>query len=146
MSDHIGRENTMFAAFALEGIAILLLGQFGHDPLSFVLLTGLTFFAYGEIYSLFPATCADEYGRQYAAANAGLLYTGKGMASLLVPVSSVIGGSGPGGWHTVFLVAAVMNLVAAAMALLALKPVRRAAAQAAARATTTPAAAGVVAR
>jgi OFA family oxalate/formate antiporter-like MFS transporter len=126
VSDHIGRENTMFLAFALEGVAILLLGEFGHDPVAFVLLTGLTFFAYGEIYSLFPATCGDEYGRKFAAANAGLLYTGKGVASLLVPVSSVIGGSGPRGWHTVFVVAAVMNLVASAMALVALKPARRA--------------------
>jgi MFS transporter, OFA family, oxalate/formate antiporter len=54
----------------------------------------------------------------------------------------VIGGSGPGGWHTVFIVAAVMNLVASAMALVALKPARRAAAAAAgatpAGATTAP--------
>jgi OFA family oxalate/formate antiporter-like MFS transporter len=140
LSDRIGREHTMFLAFAVEGIAILLLGQFGHDPLAFVLLTALVFFAYGEIYSLFPATCGDEYGRKFAAANAGLLYTGKGMASLLVPVSSVIAGSAPGGWHTVFIVAAVMNLVASAMALVALKPARRAAAAAAAgRATAAPA-------
>ena len=48
------------------------------------------FFAYGEIYSLFPAICADVYGRKFASANAGLLYTAKGVASLLVPLSSVI--------------------------------------------------------
>jgi OFA family oxalate/formate antiporter-like MFS transporter len=139
VSDHIGRENTMFLAFGLEGIAILLLANFGHDPLAFVLLTGLLFFAYGEIYSLFPATVGDEYGRKFAAANAGLLYTGKGVASVLVPVSSLIGGSAPGGWHTVFMVAAGMSLVASAMALVALKPARRAGATAAAAATTTPA-------
>jgi MFS transporter, OFA family, oxalate/formate antiporter len=127
VSDHIGRENTMFLAFALEGLAILLLGEFGRDPTAFVLLTTLTFFGYGEIYALFPATCSDEYGRKFAAANAGLLYTAKGVASLLVPVSSVIGGSGPRGWHTVFIVAAAMSLVASAMALVALKPARRAA-------------------
>jgi len=126
VSDHIGRENTMFLAFALEGLAVFLLGEFGHDPLAFVLLTTLTFFGYGEIYALFPATCGDEYGHKFAAANAGLLYTAKGMASLLVPVSSVIGGSGPRGWHTVFVAAAAMNLVASAMALVVLKPARRA--------------------
>jgi MFS transporter, OFA family, oxalate/formate antiporter len=140
VSDHIGRENTMFLAFALEGLAILLLGDFGHDPIAFVLLTCLLFFAYGEIYSLFPATVGDEYGRKFAAANAGLLYTGKGIASILVPVSSVIGGSGRGGWHTVFIAAAVMSFIASAMALVALKPARRAAAAAAAAgATTAPA-------
>jgi OFA family oxalate/formate antiporter-like MFS transporter len=139
VSDHVGRENTMFLAFGLEGIAILLLGSFGHDPLAFVLLTSLLFFAYGEIYSLFPATVGDEYGRKFAAANAGLLYTGKGMASILVWVSSVIGGSARGGWHTVFIVAAAMSLVASAMALVVLKPARRAAAAATAGSTTAPA-------
>ncbi len=124
VSDYLGRENTMFVAFALEGVAILLLSSFGRSPMAFVLLTALVFFAYGEIYSLFPATCGDAYGRKFAAANAGLLYTGKGVASLLVPVSSVIAAQGAGGWHMVFVVAAGMNLVAAALALLVLKPAR----------------------
>src|SRR5262249_8329025 len=59
VSDHLGRENTMFLAFSLEAIGILALSRFGHDPIAFVLLTGLVFFAWGEIYSLFPATCRD---------------------------------------------------------------------------------------
>ena len=84
----------MFIAFALESVFLLLLIPFGHNPLAFVLLTALVFFAYGEIYSLFPVTCADAYGRKFASANAGLLYTAKGMASLLVPLSSVIAASG----------------------------------------------------
>ena len=50
MSDRIGRENTMFIAFALEGVGILALSQFAHDPMLFVLLSGLVFFAWGEIY------------------------------------------------------------------------------------------------
>lgn len=123
VSDHLGRENTMFIAFALEGISVLLLSQFGHNPTAFVLLTGLVYFAWGEIYSLFPATCGDAYGRKYASANAGLLYTAKGTASLLVPLSSMIAASS-GGWHTVFIAAAVMNFVAAILALVALKPLR----------------------
>jgi MFS transporter, OFA family, oxalate/formate antiporter len=122
VSDQIGRENTMFVAFALEAVSILLLSQFGANPLAFVLLTALVFFAYGEIYSLFPATCADSYGKKFASANAGLLYTAKGTASLLVPLSSVIASSG--GWRPVFLVAAGMNLLAAVLALLFLKPIR----------------------
>ena len=56
----------------------------------FVILSGLVFFAWGEIYSLFPSTNADTFGTKFAAANAGLLYTAKGTASLLVPLSSVL--------------------------------------------------------
>jgi MFS transporter, OFA family, oxalate/formate antiporter len=81
------------------------------------------FFAWGEIYSLFPATCCDTYGTRYAAANAGLLYTAKGTASLLVPLSSMLS-TGSGGWHTVFVLASVMNFTAAILALAVLKPLR----------------------
>jgi OFA family oxalate/formate antiporter-like MFS transporter len=123
ISDHIGRENTMFIAFVLEGAGILALNQFGRNPVAFVLLSALVFFAWGEIYSLFPVTCADTYGRKFATANAGFLYTAKGTAALLVPLSSVIAASG-GGWHAVFLAAGTMNFVAAAMALVVLKPLR----------------------
>lgn len=124
VSDKIGRENTMVLAFSIEGIGIFLLSQFGQDPLIFVLLTGLVFFAWGEIYSLFPATCGDTYGTKYAAANAGLLYTAKGTAALLVPFTSVMA-KAPGGWENVFLIAAALNIVAAIMAITLLKPMRK---------------------
>jgi len=88
-----------------------------------VLLTGLVFFAWGEIYSLFPATCGDTYGSAYAAANAGLLYTAKGTAALLVPLTSLLA-IAAGGWHTVFVAASAMSLTAAALALFVLKPMR----------------------
>jgi len=123
VSDHLGRENTMFVAFTLEGIAILLLGNMGRSPTAFVLLMCLVYFAWGEIYSLFPATCGDTYGRKFASANYGLLYTAKGTASLVIPFTSVIAASG-GGWQRVFIVASALNFVAAAMALVVLKPLR----------------------
>jgi OFA family oxalate/formate antiporter-like MFS transporter len=124
VSDQIGRELTMTIAFGLEAVGIFALYSMGNDPVMFVILTGLVFFAWGEIYSLFPSTCADTYGSKYAAANAGLLYTAKGTASLLVPLSSVLVAA-TGGWHGVFIVAAVMNAVAALMAWFVLRPVRR---------------------
>jgi OFA family oxalate/formate antiporter-like MFS transporter len=123
MSDRIGRERTLFIAFIIEGAAILLLSEFGRDPIAFVFLTALVFFAYGEIYSIFPAICADIYGRRYASANAGLLYTGKGVASLLVPLSSVVAASTLG-WDGVFIVTATMNIAAALLAVFVLKPMR----------------------
>jgi OFA family oxalate/formate antiporter-like MFS transporter len=124
VSDKIGRELTMLIAFGLEAIGILLLYNFGQDPVMFVVLSGVVFFAWGEIYSLFPSTCADTFGSKYAAANAGLLYTAKGTASLLVPLSSVLAAS-TGSWHMVFIVASVMNGVAALMAWFVLRPIRR---------------------
>src|SRR6266403_4700349 len=124
VSDNIGRESTMLIAFGLESVGILALYQYGSDPILFVILTGLVFFAWGEIYSLFPSTCADTFGSKYAAANAGLLYTAKGTASLLVPLSSMLT-TMTGNWHAVFITASVMNAIAALMAWFVLRPMRR---------------------
>jgi MFS transporter, OFA family, oxalate/formate antiporter len=125
VSDQIGRELTMLIAFGLEAVGILALYSFGQNPVAFVILTGVVFFAWGEIYSLFPSTCADTFGSKYAAANAGLLYTAKGTASLLVPLSSVLVAA-TGSWHAVFIVASALNAIAALMAWFVLRPVRRA--------------------
>jgi MFS transporter, OFA family, oxalate/formate antiporter len=129
VSDKIGREPTMFIAFGLEGIGLLALAHLGHDPILFVLLTGLVFFAWGEIYSLFPATCGDTFGSKFATTNAGLLYTAKGTAALLVPFSSVLT-KATGSWHAVFYTAAAMNIAAALLAILVLRPLRNRMAQA----------------
>src|SRR6266446_699751 len=123
VSDNIGRENTMLIAFGLEAVGIWALAQFGHDPVMFVVLSGLVFFAWGEIYSLFPSTCTDVYGVKYATTNAGLLYTAKGTASLLVPLGNVLA-QYTGSWQAVFMVAAAMNLAAALAAPFVLRPLR----------------------
>ena len=119
VSDRIGRENTMFIAFLLEGIGIGALTLFGDSPVAFVLLTGFVFFAWGEIYSLFPATSSDRFGTRYASANYGLLYTAKGTAALLVPLSSYV--QVTWGWTAGGAVASVANLGAAFLALFVLK-------------------------
>jgi MFS transporter, OFA family, oxalate/formate antiporter len=123
VSDHIGRENTMFIAFFLEGVGIYALLYFANNPVLFVILSGVVFFAWGEIYSLFPATCTDIYGRKFATTNYGMLYTAKGTASLLVPLANVLT-TATGSWHAVFYVAAILNIIAAVMALMVLKPTR----------------------
>ena len=123
VSDHIGRENTMFIAFFLEGVGIYALLYVANNPVLFVILSGVVFFAWGEIYSLFPATCTDIYGRKFATTNYGMLYTAKGTASLLVPLANVLT-SATGSWHAVFYVAAILNIAAALMALFVLKPMR----------------------
>src|SRR6266478_795333 len=124
VSDNIGRENTMFIAFFLEGLGIFTLYKLGADPFWFVVLSGLVFFAWGEIYSLFPSTCTDTFGTKFATTNAGLLYTAKGTASLLVPYASSIQ-KATGSWDLVFIIAAGANILAAVLAVAILKPWRR---------------------
>ena len=83
VSDHIGREATMALAFSLEAVAILILFAFINQPALFVVLTGLVFFGWGEIFSLFPSTLTDTFGPKYAATNYGFLYIAQGVGSIL---------------------------------------------------------------
>src|SRR5579864_2526116 len=111
ISDRVGREPTMTVMFGLQAITILLLVTFATNPVLFVVFSGLAFFSYGEIFSLFPAMSGDLFGRKYATTNYGLLYTSKGVASLLVPIGGVIRASA-GTWVPMFVLAIVLNAIA----------------------------------
>jgi OFA family oxalate/formate antiporter-like MFS transporter len=123
VSDQIGRENTMFFAFLMEAGAILLLACVGHDPTWFVIASALVFFAWGEIFTLFPALCTDLFGSRFATTNYGMLYTAKGVAAILIPLGNLLAGY-TGSWSTVFLVAALFNIVAGVLTFFVLKPAR----------------------
>jgi OFA family oxalate/formate antiporter-like MFS transporter len=123
VSDQIGREHTMFIAFGTAALMLLTLSAYGHVPVVFVLATAVYFGVFGEIYSLFPATCGDTFGVKYATTNNGMLYTAKGTASLLVPLASIVATSY--GWQAVFVIAVALNATAALMALFVIKPLRR---------------------
>jgi OFA family oxalate/formate antiporter-like MFS transporter len=51
------------------------------------------------------------------------MYTAKGTAAALVPLASVLVDV-KGNWHAAFIIAAAMNIIAALMAILVLKPMR----------------------
>src|SRR5882757_8751664 len=124
VSDNIGREHTMFIAFGTAAAMVLLLSAYGHNPMVFVLATAVYFGVFGEIYSLFPATCGDTFGAKSATTNNGMLYTAKGTASLLVPIASIVAASY--GWQAVFVIVVALNATAALLALFVIKPMRRA--------------------
>jgi OFA family oxalate/formate antiporter-like MFS transporter len=123
ISDRIGRENTMFFVFLGEGLSLLGLMQFGHNPVLFMVFAAGTFLCWGEIFSIFPALVADTFGSKHAAANAGTMYTAKGTASLLVPLASAL--STGGNWDRVFIFSASISILAGIVAKLFLLPLRK---------------------
>jgi OFA family oxalate/formate antiporter-like MFS transporter len=123
ISDRIGRENTMLLVFVGEGLAMLGLMQYGHVPVLFMTFAALTFLFWGEIYSIFPALVADTFGVKNAAANAGTMYTAKGTASLLVPLTAFL--KAGHNWDRVFLAAAAISIIAGVAAKLFLQPMRQ---------------------
>jgi MFS transporter, OFA family, oxalate/formate antiporter len=125
LSDRFGRENTMLIAFALEGTAMTLWLLTRSNPVRFVLLSGVVFFGWGEIFSLFPSTLTDTFGTKHATANYGCLYMAQGVGSVLGgPVAAMIHDSS-GSWIPVFAVIISMDFITAALAIAVLKPMRR---------------------
>ena len=122
ISDHIGRYKTMAIVFSLEAGAVFMLLQFVDHPVRFVVLSGLVFFAWGEIYSLFPAAIGDVFGPKYATTNYGIQYTAKGTAAIFAGWGAAWMLERTGVWTTVFWAAIVCDLIAAGLAFFWLGP------------------------
>jgi MFS transporter, OFA family, oxalate/formate antiporter len=125
LSDRIGREQTMFLAFGLEGVAMLLWLATRQHAILFVLLSGVVFFGWGEIFSLFPSTLTDTFGERHATTNYGFLYMAQGIGSIVgAPLAAWLH-EVTGNWVIVFAVMITMDFLAAIMAMTVLKPMRR---------------------
>jgi MFS family permease len=125
VSDHIGREATMALAFSLEAAAILVLFAFINQPALFVVLTGLVFFGWGEIFSLFPSTLTDTFGARYAATNYGFLYMAQGVGSILGGPAAAFLKQATGSWTAVFIVVAMLDAITALLAITLLRRMRQ---------------------
>jgi MFS family permease len=125
VSDRIGRESTMALAFSLEAIAILVLFAFIDNPAMFVVLTGLVFFGWGEIFSLFPSTLTDTFGPKFAATNYGFLYIAQGVGSIFGGPAAAFLKEQTGSWTTVFILVACLDALTALAAITLLRRMRR---------------------
>ncbi|WP_027800849.1 oxalate/formate MFS antiporter [Paraburkholderia dilworthii] len=125
VSDKVGRENTMFFAFALEGMAMALWLLTRDNAVLFVLLSGVVFFGWGEIFSLFPSTLTDTFGTRHATENYGWLYISQGIGSIFGGPLAALMHQHAGGWVPVFSTAITLDIVTALLAIAVLKPMRR---------------------
>ncbi len=93
----------------------------GHLPWGFVLFTGMVFFCWGNIFSLFPSMCTDLFGVKYATMNTSMLYTAKGAAAFLVPIGALAARM-TGNWNDVLLLATAVDVIAVFIVILVLRP------------------------
>jgi MFS family permease len=83
-SDRIGRELAMGIAFTLQAVCLVLMLTLGRSSGTlFTVTLILVFFTWGEIFSLFPSLVGDYFGTYCATANYGVLYSAKGVASII---------------------------------------------------------------
>src|ERR1043166_9396964 len=112
----------MAIVFVMEAIAIVALTLVVARPFWFIVTWALMFFAWGDIYSLFPAAIADIFGSRHATTNYGIQYTAKGVGSILAGPGAALLMSAAGSWQPVFWAAVLCNVIAAGLAVLWLKP------------------------
>jgi OFA family oxalate/formate antiporter-like MFS transporter len=116
VSDRTGREAAMVVAFLLQAACLLSVSTIGRtSSFWFTLTMVLTFFTWGEIYSLFPAMLGDYYGTRHATSNYGVLYSSKGVASILGGWVAARIFESSGTWTAVIGGSAVLALGAAAI-------------------------------
>ena len=124
VSDRIGREYTMTIAFGLEAVAMFVWVMTRSDPLVFVLMSGVVFFGWGEIFSLFPSTLTDTFGQKHATTNYGFLYMALGVGSIIGgPIAAYIH-SQTESWLPVFAIMIALDATAALLAFFVLRPMR----------------------
>src|ERR1700735_5531652 len=126
VSDKIGRENTMAIAFLMEAAAVTLMVLLRDNALVFVILSGVVFFGWGQIFSLFPSLLPDTFGSEYATTNYGWLYIAQGVGSILGGPLAALLRDQTGSWLPVFAIIIAMDALTGILALAVLKPMRRA--------------------
>jgi MFS transporter, OFA family, oxalate/formate antiporter len=124
VSDRIGREKTMFIAFGLEAMAMTLWLLTRQDALFFVLFSGIVFFGWGEIFSLFPSTLTDTFGEKHATTNYGFLYMAQGIGSIFGGPLAARLHEASGSWIPVFAVVISLDILTALLAIAVLRPMR----------------------
>jgi OFA family oxalate/formate antiporter-like MFS transporter len=126
ISDKVGREYTMALAFGIEAVLIFLVTQITGNPMLFVILLPFVFLSWGEIYALFSAITGDVFGPKNATANYGILYTAKGMSSIMAGYGAALLAAAFAGSFTVpYYIAALFDAIAAILAFFALRPLIR---------------------
>lgn len=116
-SDRLGRETTMILTFVLQAIclaSVVTLGQVSGAWFAATLVA--VYFTWGQVYSLFPSASADYFGTRYATSNYAVLYTAKGMASIIGGWFGALLYEQSGSWVTGFYGSALMALIAAGIA------------------------------
>jgi OFA family oxalate/formate antiporter-like MFS transporter len=118
VSDKTGREYAMGAAFLLQAVCLMLVLTLGRlSGTLFTITLVATFFTWGEVFSLFPSLVADYYGTANATGNYGVMYSAKGVASIIGGGVAALLFERFGTWTACFYGSAVLALVAGGLIL-----------------------------
>lgn len=117
VSDKTGRELAMGIAFALQAVCLVLVLTVGRlSGTLFAVTLVATFFTWGEVFSLFPSLVADYFGTKCSTANYGVMYSAKGVASIIGGYVAATLFEKFGSWSACFYGSAALALAASIIA------------------------------
>ncbi|HTI43011.1 MAG TPA: oxalate/formate MFS antiporter [Vicinamibacterales bacterium] len=116
-SDKIGRETAMAVAFLLQAVCLMLVLTLGRQSgILFTVTLVCVYLTWGEVFSLFPSLVGDYYGAKHATSNYGVMYSAKGVASIIGGGTAALLYESFGSWDACFYGSAALALGAAIMA------------------------------
>jgi MFS family permease len=107
----------MIVTFVMQAFCLVACATLGHVSATwFVVCLVAVYFTWGQIYSLFPSMSGDYFGTRHATSNYAVLYTAKGVASIIGAYVAALLYERSGSWAMGFYGSAAMALIAAGLA------------------------------
>ena len=112
--DHHGRKSSLIMMAATQGVFIIVFPYMAGIEHMLYLLAALIGFNFGGNFALFPAITSDTFGHKFFGQNYGYVFLGYGVGGSIGPM---LGGylGDMNNFMLAFIIAGVMNLVAAAI-------------------------------
>ncbi len=85
VSDIIGRQLTLFFAFVLQSVMVLIPLYFGDDSIALLFAVLMIGACYGANLALFPSATKDHFGLKSFGMNYGVMFTAWGVGGLILP-------------------------------------------------------------
>ena len=85
VSDIIGRQWTLFFAFMLQSVMVLIPLFFGEDVIALLFAVLMIGACYGANLALFPSATKDHFGMKSFGLNYGVMFTAWGVGGLILP-------------------------------------------------------------
>jgi len=85
VSDIIGRQLTLFFAFLLQSVMVLIPLYFGDDSIALLFAVLMIGACYGANLALFPSATKDHFGLKSFGMNYGVMFTAWGVGGLILP-------------------------------------------------------------
>ena len=85
VSDLIGRQWTLFFAFLIQGVMVLMPVYFRGDAISLLFAVLVIGACYGANLAIFPSATKDYFGMKSFGLNYGVMFTAWGVGGLILP-------------------------------------------------------------